>query len=239
MEPLNSILRLQFGYLGVVILYCVGIVILISTRTVKGRGWLIVSMLLTVVGQMFYYIPETLTQLKIMLLNSQSNFFEAVNPITQLLYTLSDGALIAFIFNLRLTSVEGTTAAHALFAFNGRVRRSTFWIFYFAMMALNLRMISTLMDLTANNKPPTVALVVVCLIWFPLAVWIGLAVQVKRWHDRNKSGWWVLIPLVPFIGGIWALVENGFLEGTNGPNQYGPDPADVNAKGFQTERILT
>ena len=48
--------------------------------------------------------------------------------------------------------------------------------------------------------------------------------QVKRWHDRGKSGWWVLIALIPLVGPIWAIIETGFLPGTSGPNEYGPDP---------------
>ena len=54
--------------------------------------------------------------------------------------------------------------------------------------------------------------------------WISLAVQVKRWHDRDKSAWWLLMNFVPFIGAIWVLVECGFLRGTEGQNNYGPDP---------------
>jgi uncharacterized membrane protein YhaH (DUF805 family) len=57
-----------------------------------------------------------------------------------------------------------------------------------------------------------------------LVIWPSLAVSIKRWHDRGKSGWWVLIALVPLIGGLWALIETGFLPGTSGTNQYGPDP---------------
>ena len=52
----------------------------------------------------------------------------------------------------------------------------------------------------------------------------NLAVAAKRWHDRDKSGWWMLIALVPIIGWIWALVETGFLAGTSGPNRFGADP---------------
>jgi uncharacterized membrane protein YhaH (DUF805 family) len=52
----------------------------------------------------------------------------------------------------------------------------------------------------------------------------SLALYAKRWHDRGKSGWWTLIGLIPVIGGIWILIELGILRGTNGPNQYGPDP---------------
>ena len=55
-------------------------------------------------------------------------------------------------------------------------------------------------------------------------VWPSLVVTIKRWHDRDKSAWWVLINLIPIVGDIWALVENGFLKGTSGANRFGPDP---------------
>jgi uncharacterized membrane protein YhaH (DUF805 family) len=63
---------------------------------------------------------------------------------------------------------------------------------------------------------------------YVVMVWVGLAAGVKRWHDRNKSGWWILIALVPVIGGLWYLIECGFLPGTAGPNTYGPDPLALN-----------
>ena len=56
------------------------------------------------------------------------------------------------------------------------------------------------------------------------SIYFALAVYAKRWHDRDKSGWWSLIAIVPFIGFVWILVELGMLEGTRGANQYGPDP---------------
>lgn len=60
------------------------------------------------------------------------------------------------------------------------------------------------------------------LYW--LATFIpSLAVSVRRMHDQDKSGWWILISLVPLIGGIWLLVLY-FMDGTPGPNRFGPDP---------------
>ncbi len=62
---------------------------------------------------------------------------------------------------------------------------------------------------------------------FLLVVWISLVAQIKRWHDREKSGLWVLINFVPLIGGIWALVENllgGPIPGRSQSNAYGDDP---------------
>jgi uncharacterized membrane protein YhaH (DUF805 family) len=58
-------------------------------------------------------------------------------------------------------------------------------------------------------------------------IWPALALQVKRWHDRDKSGWWVLIAFIPIIGAFWVLIECGFLDGTPGPNRFGPSPKGV------------
>ena len=63
----------------------------------------------------------------------------------------------------------------------------------------------------------------ICLMFAPF-IWISFAVMVKRCHDRDKTGWFIFIMLVPLIGPIWLLVELGFLRGTTGPNRYGPDP---------------
>ena len=57
-----------------------------------------------------------------------------------------------------------------------------------------------------------------------LMLWPSLAVCAKRWHDVDKSAWWILISLVPFVGGIIALVFNGFIPGTPGTNRFGPPP---------------
>jgi uncharacterized membrane protein YhaH (DUF805 family) len=46
---------------------------------------------------------------------------------------------------------------------------------------------------------------------------------IKRFHDRDKSGWFVLISFIPVIGPIWLLIELGFLRGSAGDNRFGPD----------------
>ena len=56
------------------------------------------------------------------------------------------------------------------------------------------------------------------------AGWIYLAGSIKRAHDRGKSGWWILITLIPIAGFIWWLIDLGIFEGQKGPNKYGPDP---------------
>jgi uncharacterized membrane protein YhaH (DUF805 family) len=85
---------------------------------------------------------------------------------------------------------------------------------------------------------------------FVIVSWVSaLAIGVKRLHDRDRSGWWIVLlyfgPMVlqgaqnsaesgtlasillglgAFALSIWALVELGFLRGTRGPNRFGPDP---------------
>ena len=111
------------------------------------------------------------------------------------------------------------TLKEIYFSFNGRIPRKVFWIYGFLGMigafialfaaAFILGMISQILAL------------IIIIPGYILIIWASLAIQIKRWHDRNKSGWWVFIGLVPLIGPIWQLVECGFLEGIDEDNKFG------------------
>ena len=101
-----------------------------------------------------------------------------------------------------------------LFQFDGRINRAKFWLGIVVVAVINV----IASALFRGNSVFIAFLITLALLW------PSLAVAIKRWHDRDKSGWWLLIVLIPLIGWIWALIETGFLEGTKGPNQYGPDP---------------
>jgi len=118
-----------------------------------------------------------------------------------------------------------------LFSFQGRINRAKFWLVHVAMWVVIAIVFGVIMGGAAMSADPAKAMQgvgtiggIVLAIVYILAIWIGLATGVKRWHDRNKSGWWVLIAFVPVVGGIWYLIECGFLRGTAGPNTYGADP---------------
>lgn len=64
---------------------------------------------------------------------------------------------------------------------------------------------------------------------FAVTLWVGLALQVKRWHDRDKSWFWILIGFIPVVGFFWILIECGFMDGTPGPNRFGPSPKGAQA----------
>lgn len=116
------------------------------------------------------------------------------------------------------------TVKEILLSYEGRIPRSIYWmwtlIVSFAFMAVAV-LLAVLMGMIFGESP--IVLIPLLLLYIP-TIYVMLAIQVKRWHDRDKSGWWCLINLIPYIGGIWAFVEVGCLRGTMGPNQFGPDP---------------
>ena len=117
-----------------------------------------------------------------------------------------------------------------LFGFRGRFTRASFWFVLVGVsvgvtVLLCVAFVSHVLSVGVDGAATVLGMtgIVVALLFIPL-VWIGLAASVKRWHDCNKSGWWMLVTFVPVIGGLWFLIECGFLAGTQGPNAYGPDP---------------
>jgi uncharacterized membrane protein YhaH (DUF805 family) len=110
-----------------------------------------------------------------------------------------------------------------LFSFDGRLNRLPYWGVVLVMFALGAGLNFAVGDLGPGQSVTTGPALVEGLLVL-LFVWVGLAVQIKRWHDRDKSAWWALLNLVPVIGTLWILIECGFLQGTDGRNRYGPDP---------------
>jgi uncharacterized membrane protein YhaH (DUF805 family) len=122
-----------------------------------------------------------------------------------------------------------------LFSFNGRIRRSQYWLAaiglnvgYLVVMGTILVAMAMILRMDAQNEPPAVFWIVYGLSLIPL-FWCSLAIAIKRWHDRDKSGVMVLIVLIPIVGPIWSLIECGFLDGTQGSNRYGPSPKGIGA----------
>jgi uncharacterized membrane protein YhaH (DUF805 family) len=122
-----------------------------------------------------------------------------------------------------------------LFSAQGRIRRRDYWLWAICMGIAFAIIINILMAVLGVGRSmaetgtfPATFWIIYLIILIP-ATWIGICLQIKRWHDRDKSGWWVLIAFVPIIGGIWAFVECGCLDGTQGPNRYGPSPKGIGA----------
>lgn len=108
--------------------------------------------------------------------------------------------------------------------FSGRARRREYWFFYlfnilFAIVAI---MLDNLLGLAFEDTSYGVIYGL-----YSLAMLVpSLAVTVRRLHDVGKSGWWILIGLVPLIGGIWLLILL-LQDSQPGENQYGPNPKEA------------
>ncbi|HEX4326957.1 MAG TPA: DUF805 domain-containing protein [Burkholderiales bacterium] len=113
------------------------------------------------------------------------------------------------------------TPKEVFLSFEGRIPRKVFWLYHLAMYVP----IIIIMGIAGAISQTLMWIVAVPL--YIILIWAGLALQVKRWHDRDKSGWWCLIAFVPFIGGLWVLVEAGCMRGTAGGNRFGGDPTGL------------
>jgi len=110
-----------------------------------------------------------------------------------------------------------------LFSFKGRINRQPYWFFTLTVLVIILFPAFFVFEVGTEQADNYVNITSIILLW------PNLAVQAKRWHDRDKSAWWLLINLVPLIGGIWALIENGFLPGTESENRFGQNPLATEA----------
>jgi uncharacterized membrane protein YhaH (DUF805 family) len=119
----------------------------------------------------------------------------------------------------RLDLGEPLTPLQIFFGLRGRIPRHIFWLYGVAAPIALGAYANAVLNIA--NAPNLLKGVVNAVL-----LWTELAVSAKRWHDRDKSGWWALLQFVPVIGTLWTLVENGLLRGTPGPNRFGEDVTD-------------
>ena len=103
--------------------------------------------------------------------------------------------------------------------FAGRARRSEFWYFYLFTILLSI-VASIVQRAMTNSTNGIVTTIIGLAIVLPY-----LAVAVRRLHDTSRSGWWLLIGLIPVVGTIILIVF--WVQDSHGDNQYGPSPKAV------------
>jgi len=117
---------------------------------------------------------------------------------------------------------------HALFSYTGRIRRRDFWIYSLVLWLLTAAFVAVfggdLEDASLLRPYRFEGAGLFGAVAGLVVLYATFALQVKRWHDRNKSWLWVLITLVPLIGWLWVFIECGFIDGTRGGNRFGPSP---------------
>jgi uncharacterized membrane protein YhaH (DUF805 family) len=98
--------------------------------------------------------------------------------------------------------------------FSGRASRSEFW--FWILFIILAEIVTSIIDYAIGANVVTGL--------FGLATFLpSLGLWIRRLHDLDRTGWWVLIWLIPIIG--WIILIIWFCtRGTDGPNRFGPDP---------------
>jgi len=107
--------------------------------------------------------------------------------------------------------------------FLGRSTRSEFWLFYLLIFLVTAVCVVGGVIVESTSKVPgnEIGFLVLNLIYVMVAApWF--AVMVRRLHDVDKSGWWLLAAFIPF--GILVLITFFVRDGVSGDNRFGPDP---------------
>ena len=105
--------------------------------------------------------------------------------------------------------------------FSGRARRKEYW--FFVLFNIIISIVLTVCDVFVGTYSASASIGILSGI-YTLAVLIpGIAVTVRRLHDTGRSGWWILIVLVPIVGWIVLLVFM-LIDSQPVQNAYGPSP---------------
>jgi uncharacterized membrane protein YhaH (DUF805 family) len=100
----------------------------------------------------------------------------------------------------------------------GRIGRADFWRWGVGALG-GLGLLGHALLAIAHVKPDLIER------WVTLSLlWPAVAISAKRWHDRDRTAWWVLVALLPVAGWLWALLDNGLVRGTPGRNRFGEPP---------------
>jgi uncharacterized membrane protein YhaH (DUF805 family) len=102
--------------------------------------------------------------------------------------------------------------------FQGRARRSEYW--YFALFGVLVSVATGLLDLILfpGFESSVISLIASLALLLPT-----LAVSVRRLHDTGRSGWWLLVGLVPLVGALVLLIWA--CQRSDAENRFGPPPA--------------
>lgn len=112
--------------------------------------------------------------------------------------------------------------------FSGRAQRSEYWYFFLFMVIVNI--VASVLDSIIFGDMPLLYLIATLALIVP-----SIAAGARRLHDTDKSGWWLLLGLIPVVGVI-VLIVFFCQRGTVGPNQFGLDPLQASISNQQMAR---
>ena len=118
--------------------------------------------------------------------------------------------------------------------FEGRARRKEYWFFVlFNVLAI---IVLEILDVVLGTFSKETGFGLLSGLYAIAVLLPSLAVTVRRLHDTDRSGWWILINFIPLIGAIVLLIFT-LLDGTPGSNRFGPNPKGEAAGGAGQEGV--
>ena len=111
--------------------------------------------------------------------------------------------------------------------FTGRARRSEYW--WFALFGLIVGIVANLIDTVLGTMSEDTNVGVLGTIVSLALLLPTLAVAIRRLHDTSRTGWWILIGLIPIVG--WIVLIVFYVQDSHADNQYGPSPKALQAPG--------
>ena len=107
--------------------------------------------------------------------------------------------------------------------FSGRARRREYW--FYILFYVIILVVLTICDTIIGTTMQGAGLGILTLIYLLAVLIPTLAVTVRRLHDTGRSGWWILIQLVPIVG-VFILLYFLVSDSNPGTNAYGPSPKE-------------
>jgi uncharacterized membrane protein YhaH (DUF805 family) len=210
-------------------LFGTALVLALVLPRLRARGWLIASIGIHLTFHLWIAVGTF-----VRVLGSHGAYMDLWGSVWPLVGTANGAGfacLILFIYGQRAAANDRLSPGDILFPFRGRIARRHFWV---ASLALGLVSWVPMAAWLGSSRDTQKSALVAYGLWSLLILVPSFAVHVKRWHDRGKSGWMILVNLVPIVGPIWSFIETGCLPGTPGPNAYGDDPLAVASPQPQT-----
>jgi uncharacterized membrane protein YhaH (DUF805 family) len=185
-----------------------------------------------IVSHMGYYLPITSAS------ESYSNDSTPQESPTDPVGALLGAILAAFAITLLRKIVKNSDTLmgeklgyvlEGLYSFQGRFTRSMFYLFYFSYT-----LFAFFTSITAGFTSGIICGIFSIDLQYMISpimgamylsgIWTSLAFFIKRFHDRDKSGFAMFMLLIPIVGAVWFMLEIYFFKGTEGANRFGKDP---------------
>jgi len=123
--------------------------------------------------------------------------------------------------------------------FSGRARRKEYWMFFLFNVLISLGL--GVLDVVAGTYSVEYETGFFSALYSLLVLIPSIAVSVRRLHDTNRSGWWVVISLIPIIG-VLVLFVFTCLDSQPGTNRFGANPKEATSQtlpAVETDRFIS